>query len=810
MKYRWFQLHPEVTGFPFSPTGRDILINEALRSLPHEFGHSFITAYVHLDGVCDNHLMTTGGGTRDVLRAIDLGCIHRNLAISNLRQFVDCTETYNTPGSNTSDRIVDVSETWDLNMRLYTNVVVKTGKTLTITCEVLMPYDGTITVERGAKLIVDGGIVRRANTCTPSQFWRGIVAQGNNTIPQPDPNGILSSNQAGVVLLKGSGMIEGAVICAAAKGHPIWDVPEFRGAVIQATDFTFRDCRKGAEFMKYDFVNFSKFDNVLFERTSTGSMHTGVSIWDTDGILFERCTFNNVANTGIVSWDAIFNVKQKNRFIGAEVGILSGGSNPLSGKIQVGVLGLQGNDRNKFDNNIVGIRATANSWVDIFSNDFDNFNFDVAINGITKSNLTDNSFASGTAGNQFENTGSNANNNLCNRYQGNSVGTNIVGKNIGFTFREEDFATDYHDLFIEGTQANPGEIPFFAGNNGSALWNYFTASKSENIKSSTVQPNNNTVQFFYFHPNPTLNSRVKPECALNDVCMPQSNFTNIQTSGSIYSDCMFPEGPQAPCETKACLDAIRGQIVQKTAEYNAHPSTELAAELQRLTTDRERITSTLVSNYMALNNWAGIETLLNEDLNPLNRRRLVGAKLEQNQFSAANALLQSFPQSTTDDQYFVQVQNINSARLANPEFLLNTTQLTTLQGIAESPSPEAGYAQSMLGILTGQIFMPRVPDLGGERNAPHSTRADIADVLSISPNPVSDILQVQVPQPFGKSGRKTLELRDLSTGILIRNIQAPDGGDISISVETLPSGIYLLTLKEQSVTIARKKVVVQH
>jgi hypothetical protein len=84
MKYRWFQLHPEVTGFPFSPTGRDILINEALRSLPHEFGHSFITAYVHLDGVCDNHLMTTGGGTRDVLRAIDLGCIHRNLAISNL------------------------------------------------------------------------------------------------------------------------------------------------------------------------------------------------------------------------------------------------------------------------------------------------------------------------------------------------------------------------------------------------------------------------------------------------------------------------------------------------------------------------------------------------------------------------------------------------------------------------------------------------------------------------------------------------------------------------------------------------------
>jgi len=404
---------------------------------------------------------------------------------------------------------VDVSETWDINMRLYTNVVVQAGVTLTVTCELLMPFDGTITVERGAKLIVDGGTIRRANTCTPSQFWRGIVVQGNNSIPQPDPNGMLSSNQAGVILLKGAGKIEGAIIGAAAKGHPIWDVPAFRGGLIQATDFTFQDCRKGVEFMKYDFVNFSKFDNVLFERTSTGSMYGGVSIWDTDGILFERCTFKNVANTGIVSWDAIFNVKQKNRFIGAEVGVLSGGSNPLSGQIKVGVLGLQGNDRNKFEDNVVGIRATSNAWCQILSNDFDNYNFDVAINGTTRSDLIDNYFASGTAGNQFENTGNNANNNLCNRYDGNSVGTNIVGNNNGFTFRGEDFSTDFHDLFIEGTQANPGRIPLFEGGNGAALWNYFTAANSENIKTGTTQPNS-TVPFFYFHPDPLLNVRVKP------------------------------------------------------------------------------------------------------------------------------------------------------------------------------------------------------------------------------------------------------------------------------------------------------------
>jgi len=475
------------------------------------------------------------------------------------------------------------------------------------------------------------------------------------------------------------------------------------------------------------------------------------------------------------------------------------------------IRGLQALNRNKFENNVVGIRATANAWVQVFSNDFDNFDFDVAINGTT-SDLTDNNFASGTAGNQFDNTGSNANNNLCNRYNGNIVGTNIVGKNVGFTFHEEDYATDFHDLFIEGTAATLGEIPIFAGgNNGAAVWNYFTAAKTENIKSSTVQPNNNTAHFFYFHPNPMLNPQVKPKCALNDVCMPHSNFTNIQTGGPPFDECIFPEGPQAPCQTKPCLDAVRAQIVQKTAQYAANPTTELAAELQTLTTERERITSFLISEYITLNYWLAIETLLNEDMNPFNRRRLVGAKLEQNQFAAASALLQSFPQSTTDDQNFIQVQSINTARLADPAFVLSSAQEATLLSIAEAPSPEAGYAQSLLGILTGQTFMPKVPDLGGERNAPSlSVQTTLPDLLQVSPNPVSNLLEVRIKQPVSKSSAQTLDLHDLVTGILMRSIQIAEESTLFISVEDLSEGIYLLTLRGQGGTIARKKIAVQH
>jgi hypothetical protein len=827
LKYRWFQLRPDVTGFPFNPIGRDILIDESLKSIPHEFAHNFIGDYIHMDA-CSNHLLTTNSNppnfsSRDVLRATDVGSIHRNLAISNLRQFVDCTETYNHPGSNTSDRIVDVSETWDLNMRLYTNVVVKTGATLTVTCELLMPFDGSITVERGARLIVDGGIVRRANTCSPAQFWRGIAVQGNNVLAQPDPNGVLNANQAGVVLLKGNGMIEGAVIGAAAKGHPLWDVPQFRGGLIQANGFTFRDCRKGAEFMKYDLVNFSKFDNVIFERTGVGSMHTGVSIWDTDGILFERCTFSNVAMDGIVSWDALFNVTKKNRFIGSERGVLAGASTPLLGSVKVGVLGSEGNDRNWFENNVVGIRATANSKVEIFSNDFSNFNFDVAIKGTTESFLTDNFFASGSAGNQFENTGDNVNQNLCNRYSGNIVGTNIVGENSGFLFREEDFSTDFHDLFIEPlasfppsppSASIPGEIQINQGGAGFARWNYFTPGKPENIKTNDILPPPlvNTVPFFYFHPDPNLNARLKPKCSLSDVCMPKSDFTNVLTGGFPYSDCMFPESPQEqPCTTKACLDAIRIEIAQKNAAYSANPTDQLAAELQVLITQRERITSELVRQYIAIDNWGAVESLLNEDLNPANRRRLVAAKLEQNQFAAANALLQGFQQGNLDDQYFAQIQTINAARLSDPEFVLNPAQEETLLGIANSSSLEAGYAQTVLGILTGRVFMPKLPVLIEERSSnPQTSQPGKVGVLLASPNPANDVLNIQLPKAIDRSANRILELRDIATGALIQQVAAPDDSSVSLLVQNVPAGIYVLILREHGVVIARQKITIQH
>ncbi len=152
LKYWWFQNHPNVVGAPFS-TSRQWLVDGG-GVLAHEFGHSFIDCYVHYPGSCTGHLMNHQAPSwSNVLLEDDAGCIHRNLARSNLRQFVACDETYDPEhpkwNATTFDRIVSSDELWDLDMRLYSNVTVRTGATLTVTCNLLMPLEGMIKVERG-------------------------------------------------------------------------------------------------------------------------------------------------------------------------------------------------------------------------------------------------------------------------------------------------------------------------------------------------------------------------------------------------------------------------------------------------------------------------------------------------------------------------------------------------------------------------------------------------------------------------------------------------------------------------------------
>lgn len=766
LKYWWFKNRPETVegGTPFSTT-RQWLVDEGV-VLAHEFAHCFVQEYTHIenDTPCTNHLLNQANTPRSTLREKDVQYMHRAFARTNLRQFIECDVSYHTPGNSQTDRVVTIDEVWDMNMRFYSHIVVKTGATLRITCEVLMPENGRITVERGAKLIVDGGTVRRANTCTPQELWTGVAVHGNAAAAQPGINDVLTSTQAGVVVLKNNGMIEGAIVGVTTRYTQDWDIPDYRGGVVDAANFTFRDCRKGVEFMKYDFPNKSKFKSVTFERTTAGTMQTGVSIWDTDTIHFDSCLFRNMVEDGIRTIDARYVVGSKNRITGSKRAIYSGATFPLSSYFKIGHLGLNGDFRNVFENNTVGIRATANTFGEVFSNDFANYDFDVALNGTTRTTVTDNLFEGSAAGMQLDKTGFNDNRLLCNVYEGNRLGNNIAGSNLGFRFRQEEFNTLDHDLFIQGDTTNSefGEIPNQGGENA-ATWNFFTLDQDENIKTSTVFPFNNTVSFTYYFPQTSPTVRTEPKCASNDTtCNLHSNFEYKATLGQNSISCSYPDPNNPPCTTKGCLESLRQKIGLIERQEPDPLVSELRDSFLQMVTERERITDELINQYRATNDWEEIDTLLLEDPNPFNNRRYVGIQMERQFYVKTGEVLDSFPVSTFDDVDFVTIQRINLERMVDSNFVLDSIQASELLSIALSQSSEAGYAQSLLLFLTGQVFMPELPELEVEEREFYPVqKPKIEHLISVYPNPTKNRLSIEISKYSIDDGIVTLKIFDL-------------------------------------------------
>ncbi|MDY0401737.1 MAG: M43 family zinc metalloprotease, partial [Bacteroidales bacterium] len=326
-----------------------------------------------------------GNNTINYFSPKQIGKMHRALALKSVRRYVK-----NCPYSPIPLEITE-NETWDFNIKLYTDIIIKQGVTLTITCKVLMPDQAKIIIEPGAKLILDGGTL--TNAC--GTMWQGIEVWGNRDIPQyPE------SNQ-GVVELKNGATIENAR-CAIttcqkdAEGNILWD---YTGGIIHAKDAHFINNRKAIEFLSYHNIlpngreidNSSYFNNCNFETNAQlsdpGTLpETFVSLNDVKGVKFLGCTFQNIAPTGvystihrgngITSIDANYEVKplclnpyiypcseyQPNTFKNLYYGIDASNTNPAI------TLTINGNN---FDNNHRSIILKSINNATITKNNFD-------------------------------------------------------------------------------------------------------------------------------------------------------------------------------------------------------------------------------------------------------------------------------------------------------------------------------------------------------------------------------------------------------------------------------------------------------
>ncbi|MEW6467859.1 MAG: M43 family zinc metalloprotease [Bacteroidota bacterium] len=118
------------------------------------------------DNTCTNNWMGGWSGAC-YLSPLQLGKIHRALSLKTLRRYVK------NDFSKLPDYTISNSELWDFDVKWYGNIVVKKGVTWTVKGKISLPDGARITVQKGAKLIVDGGLITAAYN-----EWSGTRGKG--------------------------------------------------------------------------------------------------------------------------------------------------------------------------------------------------------------------------------------------------------------------------------------------------------------------------------------------------------------------------------------------------------------------------------------------------------------------------------------------------------------------------------------------------------------------------------------------------------------------------------------------------------
>lgn len=214
-----------------------------------------------------------------------LGLMHRVAHMSHIKRYV-----YPNENVNNHPWQINEEQTWDFPVKIFQNIVVNPGATLTIKCEVQMPEGARILVKKGGKLVVDGGWVHSYHQ---KLRWKGIELEGDENAP---------SNAAlqGTVELKNGAIIENAW---EAIQNFTWDNGAKGGGIIRAKDAYFYNNWRSVALNYYPNMNYTNngciIDNCTFEiddmsavAPAGGAFERQITSWNTlGGVIIKNSDF---------------------------------------------------------------------------------------------------------------------------------------------------------------------------------------------------------------------------------------------------------------------------------------------------------------------------------------------------------------------------------------------------------------------------------------------------------------------------------------------------------------------------------------
>lgn len=746
-------------------------------------------------GGCNQYIMGFNGGQTDFSY-----CEHKimwtNAFRNSLPQYSFCNSE-----SEIDELVYDNNQVniWSGTRLINADVIIKSGTTIEVQCDVLMGANKKILVERGGKLIINGG--RITNLCNDK--WRGIVVEGDAS----------SGTQlnAGVVELYTDSDGDRPTIEEAIDGistyttHITWpQTPEYFGGKIVAHDAIFRNCNRAVAFMKYAtgiVDDESEFVNCDFENIQ----NSAVTIWSSNGITFDGCTFDGVGVEGVLAYDAATDIFNDSNFNDMPTGVTLLGTVPLPESSQIGNLNYLPNNF-ICDDYGVNINSSGNNRPITV----ENCNFlgglkGVEVDGDNHFLIENCDFISQDESTSFISTGNHDNFIRFNNIGSATIGSNVENNNEGVEYLGNCFEFN-QQADIEVGNAS---IFTFQGNLVLAAGNCFSSSSIPEIN---IAQNN---EVLYFIKNDVVSSDCEypidsPNLEINDD--PNDEYVGV---------CGATQSPGITNFTSFC------DVILTTIEDHLERIDELEEIITRLESDTELTPwyrRYLLAQYRRCLDKLTLQTvttILETSSNPTRTDSAIqflksrteykyhilayGMMVNINQLNQARAYLLTLDTSTEERADFRTTQLINLDYLDDfTNYNLSSSNRQLLYDIGMKVYPLSGYARSLYQVLTGNSIDLDSPN---PRNAtsPRSSQS-ISNNIKSYPNPVKNGLYTVA---FDK------EMEDCNISVYdIRGIKVHDSGIITtnkheISSATLNNGIYFLIVSDkEGENVYQSKVVI--
>jgi hypothetical protein len=753
----------------------------------HEYGHYFFPVVGHQHS-CNLNIMN---GSYTINRTSFTGCqvrdMYESIMTKKLRKYIVCEDVI--------DHEIDIvnEEIWSNNIKVFSDIYIKDGGKLTITCELHMQPNTRIIVERGGELVVDEGLLTGCG-----DYWRGIIVEGD-----------ANNNQANSGRV---GLINGAVIENARNAismNPshmpyVEDVYEgFMGGIVEASNSTIRDCKRAIEFMRFaqggtkdqSFITNCTFDNLKY----------GITLWADDGVVIDNCNFNNIQTYAVHSYDTEVIVNNGCTFNNMPEGIYmkSTFQNMFSSKI-----GAVGTLPNEFNTNVYGIFAEAQSneeVLEIQNNNFLGGDHGVLTSGLSFSSIHGNDFINqNLSGVTPQDQGGDPNEIYLNNISSSNVGSQAGFDNEGLLYYDNCFGFNtYSDIRV--VDGNIGEIQ---GEAGGPANNCFSHGGTRAVDNSL---GSDEVKYWYGNDNNCLN----PVSSLNV-------NEELTQGGVIPTTCGSSFSP-GPVNSKfLCYNTItgKGNVINKINEIENYiadieSNTNLSSSYKRYILYKyKRCLKNLLKKY-------GQEVFINRSDIPStveieeaitfysqrpefeSKIKAQGIMMTYGDYPRALSYLNSLPTNRTVESDFVIAQRINIAYLMGREnFSLTSSDEILLRSIGEKIEPLNGYARAIYERVTGERIY--LPFRGANDITPRESNDEKGnlEIINIYPNPASDHLKIDLGVGF--TGNIIITN---TTGEDIYNNQVSDAS-FHIDVSEWMSGIYFLVVNSENYSSEVHKIII--